>query len=663
MTPSDPGELIAAVATASGVDETQVQAILVDNAINLVPRAPARRNLKIHRLSFTGTKSGTARWDGPINGDFEFGEGVTAFSSDANLRGKTTILELITWALRGTARNLRVDVRSWLDRIALEYSVNGVPMAVVLTRQEHGFVADVLRGASVESVSAVVRGDGEVTDVHVLADGLSESQFAIWQDAQMSADLQLDAMTNFKRSPGSNDGNAEQHTWPAYFGGLYLPPAGDNVILGDVAMAGLPARILQMFCNIPLMAASLRLKTLVKQRSQDAANQARRTALDAAARGAERASLEIQLAAVREELAAAAETGRPSETIVAELRAAEINVSMSAARVSEATRTLGDARSARQAEEFLVNNARESELAAIIFQGLSPRSCPRCEQRITNDRNARERDLHQCSVCTEPLPESAVEEELDPAESDGASIDTLAALRLAEEAADASLADAMRRAGEASELATALATELTAASQAEAFAKGLGLQLEEAHLLGRIEATPEVGGAIEQTTELRVLLAAARVIDDITKAAALEAFQQIDAEVATLARSFGIANLDSVALNRAGAMAVTTAHTTGPFSGLSGGEKLRLRVALVVALLRVGHQAGVGSHPGLILLDSPGSEELTVADESTLLRELVALTGEFTDLQLVVASAEPAAVNGAVPSSQVYAATGDAPLW
>ena len=95
-----------------------------------------------------------------------------------------------------------------------------------------------------------------------------------------------------------------------------------------------------------------------------------------------------------------------------------------------------------------------------------------------------------------------------------------------------------------------------------------------------------------------MLEAAVKELAEVTRTAALESFEDLNTEIAALGKKFGIDNLEKVELNRQGGMKVTTAGVETPFKGVTGGERLRLRVAVVVALLRVGHRAGYGSHPG-----------------------------------------------------------------
>lgn len=62
------------------------------------------------------------------------------------------------------------------------------------------------------------------------------------------------------------------------------------------------------------------------------------------------------------------------------------------------------------------------------------------------------------------------------------------------------------------------------------------------------------------------------------------------------------------------------------YSACTPGEKLCLRIALVIALLRVAEAHGVGRHPGLLLVDSIGAEETEADDLAELMRHLVEVT-------------------------------------
>ena len=46
---------------------------------------------------------------------------------------------------------------------------------------------------------------------------------------------------------------------------------------------------------------------------------------------------------------------------------------------------------------------------------------------------------------------------------------------------------------------------------------------------------------------------------------------------------------------------------TVPFGEQTAGEKARLKIATTLALIKIAEQRGIGRHPGLLLIDSPGA--------------------------------------------------------
>lgn len=396
MSVPSPSELTQRIASTARVGVDVVETVLKANAVSLVPVPPAQRGLDVRRLTFSGERSRT-QWDGPFKAVFEFSDGVTALITNENLRGKSSVLELISWALRGSPRNLRADVRLWFERIVLEYSVNGVPMAVVLTKEESGFVADILRASDSDVLSAFLTGEAPADSVSYIKTGLSEAEFKEQQDQLMLTLLSLEPITNFQKRPNSDQGAAQDNTWPAYFGGIYLPRAGSEILFGDVVFAALPARILQLFCNVPLMSTQIRLATLGKVVRQDETNQNRRLTDDAAARAGEREALVTELADVEVKFAALPSEGdRTYEFVAKELREAELRLDQLAAVSRSAGVTFDEAKAARQAEEVRASGDRETELAELLFQGLNPKHCPRCEQEFENARVVREVSDHEC---------------------------------------------------------------------------------------------------------------------------------------------------------------------------------------------------------------------------------------------------------------------------
>lgn len=668
--------LVDRIARRARTTPEQVKGVLDSFGINLRVTAPTPRSITIRRLTFSGIKSGTA-WDGPFAAEFRFETGVTALVTEANLRGKSTVLELITWLLRGTPRRLRSDVRPWLQMATLEYAVNGVPMATHLSSVEGALRASVWTSDDARELERAVDAGCPSGTTRVLASGLDEMDFASYQQAMMLDRMNLEPITNWQKFPGSEDGRPQVNGWPAYFGAIYLPDANSDVLLGDVAMAGLPARLLQLFCNVPLMSAYIKCRTLQRQVGQDEASHSRRTAADAAARAGQRKDLLAEEQRLVTQLEGFVDPkGRTADIVHGELVAAEQTYSQTAAEYRNSRAQLAEATDARQSEKRRRNNETESAIARLLFHGLSPKHCPRCENPIGADRTIAEKDDHQCAVCTTAITLDERSHEIQPGTADGqeaddlatyatdgAAIDALEALIAAEDAARAAESASAADFETAESLIKTLTAELNTVQASSKFTQRRDLELKLAHIRGQLKSLPTEASTIPPSTTMAVLNAATIVLGEVNSDAAGTIFDQLNGEIAELGRAFGIDNLDHVQLNRSGGMKVTTAGVDENFGKLSGGERLRLRIAVLIALLRVGHRSGIGTHPGLILLDSPGSEELATADERRLIGELDALKREIPSLQVCITSAESNAIDGVIDDKQIYAVTGADPLW
>jgi hypothetical protein len=203
--------------------------------------------------------------------------------------------------------------------------------------------------------------------------------------------------------------------------------------------------------------------------------------------------------------------------------------------------------------------------------------------------------------------------------------------------------------------------ELVAARSKEAvFAGRRKVELELARLEGALEERIRTRNAVQGTLagdpdleSIAIVRAAVKEADARVKAAADDIFSALNDEVCRLAQGFGMSAVSSVKLDRAGHLTVTKSGHPTAFSHLTPGERLRLRVATVAGLLRVASQRGVGRHPGVLLLDSPGSEEVKRDDAAEFVRELAEVAGGIDGFQILVTTARPEVVARALPTDRI----------
>ncbi|WP_432522805.1 AAA family ATPase [Kineococcus sp. SYSU DK006] len=126
--------LVDRVAARCGVGRTAVERVLEAHAVpaSHIPAAP--RSLRILRLRVQGTKT-TAVDAGIFDRSFSLPAGVSMIVGP-NLRGKTSLLEILTLCLRGQPRDLQSDVASWLSAVECDLELNGRPVGLRLQLSE-----------------------------------------------------------------------------------------------------------------------------------------------------------------------------------------------------------------------------------------------------------------------------------------------------------------------------------------------------------------------------------------------------------------------------------------------------------------------------------------------------------------------------------------------
>ena len=499
--------LLEQVAARSNSTRNEVRAVLDTHGIDLTVGPRQKRSITVLRLRLVGAKTGTSVFDGPFDKTFDFPTGMTVLATDTNLRGKTTLLELITWCLRGSPRRLRDAVRSWLGTVELDAIIAGEYIEIRLDLRGETRVT-VFRAGD-RNTLATATDDYIPLGFHILARIDGDGDFSSFMNTFMLDRLALAPVAHWKRyEQGREDGRAQLDGWLALFSVLYLPDGGDANLLGDTSMNGLPGRLLQLYLSIPLAAQRTRTQVARQAVSQVERNAVRRTREDASARAEERQQTADRLSEARARLQSF-DVGRPTAIglFKDEDEAAALLLTAQRRR-QNALEAVDSARSARQADQRAHSDALEAALARRLFQALSPRHCPRCETPVSAARAADERSAHRCAVCTSDLDIKAAPtvypaDKVDAVSGgDDATIqDADARVRAsaaAEEAAKNELAAAEHAVAEARVALEQARERAQSSSTSNDATARRAIELEIAHLEGALEAMPNPNATVPE---------------------------------------------------------------------------------------------------------------------------------------------------------------------
>ena len=235
-----------AVAERSGHPVTDVTRILADARVPTTDTVGAPHRLRVTRLAFTGRKAGLLTDD--IDFDQEFSSGLWSITSQRNDAGKTSILEIIMWCLRGHPKRLQDDVRAWLHTVTLEGTVDDAPFVVDF---------DVTEGMPSGALTCG-------TDVRPFA---SDAAFADTMSQFMMERLGFDTFQLWVEGQG-----VATHRWPSYSTVLYLPREAEGAVIGDMAGTGVAQRLVQLFVGIRWARTYSACQAALRQAQSEAAS-------------------------------------------------------------------------------------------------------------------------------------------------------------------------------------------------------------------------------------------------------------------------------------------------------------------------------------------------------------------------------------------------------
>lgn len=630
--------LIDRIAAKAECSNDVVEQVLGDYGINLMGANRHHRSIRLDRLRVRGDKAGGIE-PGAFDETFEFNLGVTVVAA-GNFRGKTSILEIVTLVLRGEPRNLQADVLSWIQEVSLDVHINGRPIGFRVTIGDSKIeVGRILAGTTADLEAS---DDVDSAGVTELGRVQGNENWAQYVGSFMMSEFGLEEMQVFNR--GRNDdetGIIKSHGWHSYFGVLYPPSGADKVLLGSTPGDSLPVKLMRVFLDMPEATRSMRVNALAQRLNSEFAAEQRR-GRDA------NAAIASQLQAAQDRLAEAESSLQmlhkqaPAENLeeLSQLAVEAGGLAVTARQAVEAAQlALSAAQADRIADTKALNSLRESKVASALFHGLDPKYCPRCETSISAERRSREHDDHQCAVCDRTIH---IDDEDDYEERELQASEALAASTAAEKSLVAARDESQTAFIEAQNALRAIDERIAEARGAHQATELLQAENELAAASAVVETllamSPEEP---EIPLPVTVLDAAREVLQSDIKQVSAELYSELSEATCELARTFGIAELESINIKGNGTMDVTKGGgSKSSFSSQSPGERLRLRYALVIALLRTARERNIAGHPGMLLLDSLKAEEVQDDHAQTLLQGLVDVANEEPGLQILVTTAD-----------------------
>lgn len=648
MNAADKINWIDEIATKSRVDRNEVAKILLAHGVEEDSTLPRKRSLTLKRVLFRGTKHDEEKqfeflWDG-------LGNGIWGLLTDNNSKGKSSILGLVRGALRGElpGSRLKQDVWGWLSEFELDFLIDEHVHRIRLTKPAGATEA----AAAVATLSRF--DDGREL---VIKRGIPDDAFGKAVDSLFMDELGFSRVRAYR----AKEGEAAEHGWPSMCASLFITGPG-NTLFGDTAQDAVHLRLIQLFIGLPWVTtytcASTSLKAVSARLAKETAGKTDRVAGRIEVLKKQIRELEVKLKNEPDLTKLRADLPRLDKELVERRREAEA----AAALFIERKTQHDDAKIARSEARRKLLQAKDDADARLVFKRLKPTCCPACASEFEKGRFAAT-DTTKCGLCGKEEDEVGSTEELI-AELETEAAETLAAQKAAEKAAGAAK-DASEAAAAASKDVTRQIEEVQAELQKGSAADGIRLDI--AKLDARIEELELASGPSVDIEPIRqeeaILSAAEKVTKSLFEDLQTEILKEVSAALMKFSVAFGVKNLQSMTLNGAGHLKIEQGGQTTFFSKLNPGERLRVRIAAALAVLKVAELRGHGRHPGLIVLDSPAAQEMSHQDFAAVVESVVAAAYEFPDVQILVGAVNRQELLSFVPRERRRHAEGDNPLF
>ncbi len=310
---------------------------------------------------------------------------------------------------------------------------------------------------------------------------------------------------------------------------------------------------------------------------------------------------------------------------------------------------------------------REAVILQQHFTGISVTLCPNCDTAIEEEAVIHERENHACRLCGKPA-HAVPTEELAAMEAEAEECkkrckdaeyvreairhqisrvdDELVVLTLdiehAQQAASMGISFALPTSDEEEECEQLLTTIGTLLSE---------LTINRARAAGR---QPEIHRLeIHQRIVKKVRDVLKGVADhrNKIKLSKLEEFTRHTAQ------RIGAESVTNVSCSPFGTVKIHKHDQPVAFTQIKNeGERLRIKLAFFLAMMRLSRENGGGRHPGFLIIDQPGSNEMVTADFSELAQVFRQIDQDFgVKIQILCFTAR-AEFRNATDSTRIYGA-------
>jgi len=323
-----------------------------------------------------------------------------------------------------------------------------------------------------------------------------------------------------------------------------------------------------------------------------------------------------------------------------------------------------------QQERGRERRLRESIILQLHFTGIPVTLCPNCDTMIDEEAVIHERENHACRLCGKPAHAAPVEE-LAVKEADAKECEKRC--REAERVREAIKNKISRLDDELKSLSFSIEQTQQAACTGVSFAlPTLDEEAECDQLLRTIGAlqsnlTITQVKATGRQPEIDRLEIHQRIVKKVREVLRSEAGHRNEIKLSKLeeftrdtAQRIGAESVTNVSCSPFGIVKIRKHDQPVAFTQIKNeGERLRIKLAFFLSMMRLSRENGGGRHPGFLIIDQPGSNEMVASDFSELAQVFRQVDQDFGEKIQVLCFTARAEFRNATDGSHIYGAQAD----
>lgn len=619
-----------------------------------VSKAP---QLQIKKLRFTGIKSMHNHKELiPINYEQTFTLGVNIVLIEANEVGKSSIWKTIKFALTGDNSDYDADVRSWITNIWLVFALNGQSYTVIMSQENEILRTILVPNEENRSLEDTVSNTSVVFDAIGIENVKQELQHFFFNR------LGLTQLSWTQKLPTDAGNVAERHaSWLTYFQALLIPDGGDRYLLCDPqhAYGNQAGLILSAFLGLSfaeplnkLGIESSRIKKDLKYQEKLSEEERHQAESKIAVLEEQQKSIRNRLVAIEEIQNARRKSFENSDQNrqILKLQSIFQEKRLVLEALDHEVQKLGIQIQHDRGNE---RRLRESIALQLHFTGIAVTLCPNCDTEIDQDAVINENEHHICRLCGKPAL-TASEEELALMKSKADEYENRCKMLIHDREA------IWRRITQVRQELETLTDDIENTKKAAATGISFTFPTSEEEK-EREQLLITMGKVQSELTVLRERIARERpeiknlnfhqqIVDKTREVLRIEAdhrnkvkLDRLGELTQAIAKHIGVESITNLSCSTYGVVKLKKHNQPVYFNAIKNeGERLRIKLAFFLAMMRLSREEQGGRHPGFLIIDQPGSNEMVTTDFNALAQVFKQIHQDFgSEIQILCFTARP----------------------